>query len=97
MKFISCHITPLVINSLGGTHTHTHTHTHTYTHTHTHILMIRTGLILRNQARAGLWPALAWFKNWPYSPTASGSYGREGEREGGRQVGRPEDEIQVSF
>ena len=26
---ISCHITPLVINSLGGGHTHTHTNMHT--------------------------------------------------------------------
>ena len=26
MGFISCHITPLVINSLGGRHTHKHTH-----------------------------------------------------------------------
>ena len=77
-----CHITPLVINSLGGGHTHarahahthtrthtvhthanihthtpqTHTHTHTHTHTYTHIQTIRTGSILRNQARA-------WFKN----------------------------------
>ena len=36
---------PLVINSLGGGHTHTHKH----------ILIICTGSILRNQARA-------WFK-----------------------------------
>ena len=35
MESISCHITPLVINSLGGGHTHTHTHTHAHTHTHT--------------------------------------------------------------
>ena len=36
--FISHHITPLVINSLGGEHTHTHTQTQTHTlkHTHTH-------------------------------------------------------------
>ena len=35
---ISCHITPLVINSFGvDTHTHTNTHTHTHsTHTRTH-------------------------------------------------------------
>ena len=32
---ISHHITPLVINSLGGRHTHTYTHTHAHTHTHT--------------------------------------------------------------
>ena len=42
MEFISCHIMPLVINSLGAhthtdTYTHTHTHTHKHTHTHTHI------------------------------------------------------------
>ena len=49
MEFISCYITPLVINNLGDretdthaharmyTHTHTHTHIHTHTHTHTHI------------------------------------------------------------
>jgi len=42
------HITPLVINSLGGGHTHTQTS--------------RTKVISRNQARAGLWPARAWFK-----------------------------------
>ena len=38
MESISHHITPLVVNGLGGghTHTHTHAHTHTYTHTHTH-------------------------------------------------------------
>ena len=29
MKSISCHITPLVINSLGGSHTHIHVNTHT--------------------------------------------------------------------
>ena len=34
MGSISYHITPLVINSLGGRHTHTHTHTRTHTHTH---------------------------------------------------------------
>ena len=45
--YMSHHIMPLVINSLGvdvhahvrartHTHTYTHTHTHTYTHTHTH-------------------------------------------------------------
>ena len=31
MGSISCHITPLVINSLGGRHTHTRKHTHTHT------------------------------------------------------------------
>ena len=39
MGFISHHITPLVINSLGGRHTHTHTNKHTHTQTHTHIQM----------------------------------------------------------
>ena len=34
MRSISRHITPLVINSLGGGHTHTRKHTHTHTHTH---------------------------------------------------------------
>ena len=45
MGFISCHITPLVINGLRGGHTHKHAHTH-----------IRTETILRNQA-----PMRAWF------------------------------------
>ena len=31
MGSISHHITPLVINNLGGGHTHTHTHTNTHT------------------------------------------------------------------
>ena len=53
MGSVSRHITPLVINSLGGGHTRKHTH----------ILTIRTGSTLRNQARPGLWPARAWFKN----------------------------------
>ena len=52
MRSISCHITPLVINSLG----------HGHTHTQTRIPTIRTGSILRNQAHAGLWPACAWLK-----------------------------------
>ena len=38
------------------------THTHTHTHTRTHISMIHTGSILRNQVRAGLRLARAWFK-----------------------------------
>ena len=37
MRSISCHITPLVINSLVGGHTYTHTHTHTHANTYTHI------------------------------------------------------------
>ena len=58
---------PLVINSLGGGDTHTHTHTHTCKHTHTHILIIHTGSILRNQARAGHRLASAWFKKSDFS------------------------------
>ena len=58
MESISCHITPLVINSLGGRHTQTQTHTQTHTHKHTHT-DVRTETILRNQARA-------WFKNDAY-------------------------------
>ena len=49
MGSISRHITPLVINSLGGGHTHTRKHTHMH-------IDSRTKAILRNQARA-------WFKN----------------------------------
>jgi len=48
-SFISHHITPLVINSLGGGHTHTC------------ILTSRTKAISRNQLHASLWPAHAWF------------------------------------
>ena len=56
MRSISCHITPLVNNSLRGGHTHTHTHIHTQIHTHIHThIDVRTETILRN-------PALAWFK-----------------------------------
>ena len=51
MEFISRHITPLVIDSLGGGHTHKHTH----------ILTIRTGSILKNQACTGRRPARAGF------------------------------------
>ena len=50
---ITPQITPLVIHSLGGGHTHTHAY-------------IRTEVILRNQARAGLRPARAWFKKASY-------------------------------
>ena len=52
MGSISHHITPLVIDSLGGGHTHKQTYRSS-----------RTEAILRNQARAGLRPACAWFKN----------------------------------
>ena len=48
MRSISQHITPLVINSLGGGHTHAYRHS-------------RTEAILRKQVRAGLWPVRAWF------------------------------------
>ena len=44
MGSISRHISPLVINSLGGGHTHKHTNSHTNTHTD-----VRTGTISRNQ------------------------------------------------
>ena len=49
MGSISHHITPLVINSLGGGHTNTHTQIRTHTD-------VRTETILRNQA-------CAWFNN----------------------------------
>ena len=49
MGSISHHITPLVINSLGGGHTHTHAY-------------IRTETILINQARRPA-PVRTWFKN----------------------------------
>ena len=35
MRLISCHITLLVINSLGRAHTHVHASMHMHTHTHT--------------------------------------------------------------
>ena len=62
MESISCHIMPLVINSLRRGHTDTlalsplslsHARTHTHTHTHT---------ILTNQVHTSLWSACAWFK-----------------------------------
>ena len=49
MRSISRHISPLVINSLGCGHTHAR------------IPTIRTGSILRNQARTSHRPARAWF------------------------------------
>ena len=68
MGSISHHITPLVINSLGGRHTHTQTHTRKHTHANTHTrILSRTEAILKNQAHAGLWPACTWFKNHNYS------------------------------
>ena len=45
MAFISRHITPLVINSLGGGHTHANTHTHTHTH-----IDVCTETVVRNYA-----------------------------------------------
>ena len=33
MGSISCQVTSIVINSLGGGHTHANTHTHTHTQT----------------------------------------------------------------
>ena len=57
---ISHHITPLVINALGGGHTDTRAHTHTDTHTH-----IPTCQPRQFQETRGAWPsaAHAWFKN----------------------------------
>ena len=49
---ISCHIIPLLINSLRGRDTHRHMHTHTDIHKE---------IILKNQAC--VWPTCAWFKN----------------------------------
>ena len=61
--FMSCHIIPLVTNSLGGEHTHTQTHTQTHTHTHRHTHTdIHTETILRNQVWADLWPACLVYK-----------------------------------
>ena len=51
-RSISHHIMPLVIHGLGGGHTDRQTHTYN-----------RTEVILRNQARAGLWLARTWFKS----------------------------------
>ena len=59
MESISCHIMPLVINSLGGGHTHTHTHTQTQTQTQTQTHTHNDDphrINLRNQVHA-------WFKN----------------------------------
>ena len=67
MGSISHHITPLVINSLGGGHTHTHTHAQAYRHS-------RTEAILRNQVLTGLWPARAWFKKYTTVYTYSTIY-----------------------
>ena len=44
--------------TVSGAGIHTYTQGRGYTHKHTDI---RTETILRNQARAGLWPACAWF------------------------------------
>jgi len=49
--YISHHIAPLVVNSLGGGDTHTCIQT------------LWTKAISRNQSRAGLQLARAWFKN----------------------------------
>ena len=52
------YITPLVINSLGGTHTRTHAHTCAHTH-----INAQTKANFRNQACTSLWPARTWLKN----------------------------------
>ena len=49
-RSISHHITPLVINALGGGHTCMHTNA-------------QTKVISRNQERTSLQPACLWFKN----------------------------------
>ena len=51
MRSISCHITPLVINSLRGGHTHKHMHTHIQTRTHTDI---GTETILKTRFKKGV-------------------------------------------
>ena len=57
MGSISCHITPLVINSLGAnTQTHKHAYTHIQTSAQKHIL--------RKQASARHRPAHTWFKTY---------------------------------
>ena len=56
MGSISHHIMPLVIHSLGGGHTHMHPCRH-----------LRTKVILRNQASAGLQPAHVWLKIGQFS------------------------------
>ena len=67
MGSISHHITPLVINSLGGGHTHTHASTHACRHS-------QTEAVLRNQACAVLWPArdgihiYCWFNGFKMLP-----------------------------
>ena len=55
MGFISHHIMPIVINSLGDGDTNTYTHKHTY--------MFCAESILRNQVHTGQRPAHTWFKN----------------------------------
>ena len=69
MGSISCHITPIVINSLGGGHTHTHkyTHTHTHTHAHTHTntyTEVRIETILKNEACGRRVPGLKTYSSW---------------------------------
>ena len=79
MGSILYHITPLVINSLGGRHTLTHTHTHTHTctqhthnthtthtqHTHTH-----TQAYKHSQTEAILRNQVrTWFNNLLYTYT----------------------------
>ena len=60
MGSISCHITPLVTNSLWGRDTHTYTQANTHIHTHAdnpHRI---------NFKKPG-WLARTWFKKWyPY-------------------------------
>ena len=47
MEFISCHVTSLVINSLGSGYTDTDTDTDTDTHTHTCIPGLESGQVTK--------------------------------------------------
>ena len=59
-RSISCHITPLVINSLWRRHTHTNTHAD-----NPHRINVKKPGAC--QPVAGVWLAHAWFKNLLYS------------------------------
>ena len=56
MGSTSRHITPLVINSLGGGHTHINTHMHTH-------INIQKFADRSDYKKPGVQPAHAWFKN----------------------------------
>ena len=70
MGSISCHITSLVINILGGGDTHTNAHTHMNAHTHTSIQKQVDILISKNQVLQILYMIiyiklnkLSWIRN----------------------------------